>query len=74
MQLLVCGEWALIFVLCLRFQDNLLIAGEGKVVCVFVVIAVNTIMMALLGVMVSAIAGTEVSALLTCVWGLRYWV
>jgi hypothetical protein len=60
--------------LCLLFEGNLVIVGEGIVVGAFVVIAVNTTMMAHFGVMVSALADTEVSALLTRVWGLRYWM
>jgi len=69
----VRGEWAFICFLCLLFEGNLVIVGEGMMVGAFVVIAVNT-MMALFGIRVSALAGTEVSALLTRVWGLRYWM
>jgi len=57
----------------LLFEGNMVIVGENIMVGAFVVIAVNT-MMGLFGVVVSALAGTEVSALLTCVWGLRYWM
>jgi len=53
--------------LCLLFEGNLVIVGEGIVVGVFVVIAVNTMMMANFGVMVSALVDTEVSALMCVV-------
>ena len=52
--------------LCLLFEGNLVIVGEGMMVGAFVVIAVNT-MMALFGVMVSALADTEVSVLMCAV-------
>jgi len=62
---------------CLLFKGNLVIVGEGIVVGAFVVIAVNTMMMALFGVIVSALADTEVSAfmcaVLTHLCSLRWW-
>jgi hypothetical protein len=41
--------------LCLLFEGDVVIVGEGIVVGAFVVIAVNTMMMAHVGVMVSAL-------------------
>jgi hypothetical protein len=41
--------------LCLLFEGDLVIVGEGIVVGAFVVITVNTMMMAHVGVMVSAL-------------------
>jgi len=52
---------------CLLFEGNLVIVGEGIVVGVFVVIAVTTMIMAHFGVMVSALADTQVSALMCAV-------
>jgi len=49
------------------FKGNLVIVSDGIVVGVFVVIAVNTKMMALCGGMVSELADTEVSALMCAV-------
>ena len=51
----------------LLFEGNLVIVGEGIEVGVFVVIAMNTMMMADVGVMVSVLADTEVSALMCVV-------
>ena len=51
----------------LLFEGNFVIVGEGVVVGAFVVIAVNTMMMAHIGVMVSALADMEVSALMCAV-------
>jgi len=53
--------------LCLLLEGDLVIVREGIVVGAFGVIAVNTMMMANLGVMVSAPADTEVSALMCVV-------
>jgi len=50
----VHGEWAFLCFLCRLFEGNLVIVGEGMMVGAFVVITVNT-MMALFGVMVSAL-------------------
>jgi hypothetical protein len=65
------------FSLCPLFEGNLVIVGEGIVVGVFVVIAVNTMMMAHFGVIISALADTAVSALmcmvLTHVDCLQWW-
>jgi hypothetical protein len=58
-QWLVTG---LSYAVCYQFKGNLGIVVEGIVVGVFVVIAVNTMMMALFGVIVSALADSEVSA------------
>ena len=62
---------------CLMFKGNFVIVGEGIVVGAFVVIALNTMMMAHFGVMVSALTYTEMSALmcavLTNVYFLRWW-
>jgi hypothetical protein len=52
---------------CLLFEGNLVIVGEGIVVGAFVVIAVNTMIMADFGVMVSALADTEVGMLMRAV-------
>jgi hypothetical protein len=51
----------------LLFKGNLVIAGKGIVVGAFVDIAENTMMMALFGVMVSALADTGVSAFISVV-------
>jgi hypothetical protein len=63
--------------LCLLFEGNLVMVGEGIVVGVFVAIAVNTMMTAHFGVMVSALSDTEMSvlmcAVLTHVYRLRWW-
>ena len=61
------GEWAFVCFLCLLFEGNLVIVDERIVVGAFVVIAVNTMIMANFGVMVSALADTEVSALMCAV-------
>jgi hypothetical protein len=53
--------------LCLLFEGNLVIVGERIVVGAFVVIAVNSMMMAHFSVMVSALADTEVSVLMCAV-------
>jgi hypothetical protein len=53
--------------LCLLFEGNLVIVDEQIVVGVFVVIAVNTMIMAHFGVMVSALADTEVNTLMCAV-------
>jgi len=66
--------WAFIWFLCLLFEGNFVNVGKQMLVGAFVVIAVNTMMMALFGVMVCALAGTEVSASLTRVWGLPSWM
>ena len=55
------------YFLSLLFEGNLVIAGEGIVVGTFVVIAVNTVMMAHLCIMMSAVADTEISALMCAV-------
>ena len=72
-----CVVSGLSYAFCLLFKGNLVIVGDGIVVGAFVVIAVNTMMMALLGIMVSALADTEVSAImcvvLTHVCCLRWW-
>ena len=55
----------------------MVIVGERIVVGAFVVIAVNTMMMALCGIMASALADTEVSAFMCVVLNqvccLRWW-
>jgi len=65
------------YAFCLLFKGNLVIVGEGIVVGALVVIAVNTMVMAHFGVMVSALADTELSAfmcaVLTHVCCLRWW-
>ena len=48
----------------LLFEGNLGIIGERIVVGAFVVIPVNTMMMAQFGVMMSTVADTEVSQLM----------
>ena len=67
MQLSVRDKQAFVWFLCLLFEGNLGIVGEGIGVGVSVVIAVNTMMMANFGVMLSALADTEVSALMCVV-------
>jgi len=54
--------------LCVMWEGNLVIVGEGIVEGAFVVISVNTMMMAHFGVMVSVLADTEVSALMCAVF------
>jgi hypothetical protein len=66
-QLSVRDKQRFVCFLCLLFDGILVILGEGIVVGAFVVIAVNTMMMAHFGVMVSALADTEVSTLLCVV-------
>jgi hypothetical protein len=53
--------------LCLLFEWNLVTVGEQIVVGAFVVIAVNTMTLAHISVMVSALADTEVSVLMCTV-------
>jgi len=53
--------------LCLLFEGNFVIVDERIVVGAFVVIAVNTMIMAHFGVVVSALADTKVSALMCAV-------
>jgi len=45
----VRGDWAFICFLCLLFEGNLVIVGEGMMVGAFVVIAVNTMMASCMG-------------------------
>jgi hypothetical protein len=55
------------YFLCLLFEGNLVIAHEGIVVGTFIVIAVNTVMMAHLGMMISVLGDTEMSAMMCTV-------